>query len=85
MKTFKIFQLHSMLRKRLGDDLTYSIVLDTENTISVYISAHASKTRVNQKPLYCKLDDNDMQKEVFILANEIANMYKDKFDEIKGS
>lgn len=80
MKFARVVQFHQMLKKRLGDDLTYSLVLDNDHTISLYVSAHASKTRENtDKMIRCVFNEKDLNKEVLTLVNEIAIMYDGQF------
>lgn len=68
-----------MLQKRMGDDLVYNFILDTDDEYYLIVSAHKSKTKkmVDNQIHRCKLDKNDLNKIPFILANEIENIYKE--------
>ena len=67
-----------MLRKRMGEDLTYYLTLDTDGKYYVMVSAHNSKTRKfkNDQPVQkVTITDHDMTKQNFTLCNEINNIF----------
>lgn len=78
MKIINSVKFLKMLQKRMGDDLVYNLVLDTDGEIYLIISAHKSKSRqmVDSQLHRCKLNKEDLEKSDFILATEIENIFK---------
>lgn len=78
MKVFNTISFLAKLQKRLGNDLVYSLALDTDGTFYISVATHKSSKRKfkDNKMHPCKLTDADLLKHEFVLIEEIANIYE---------
>lgn len=76
MKFKNSFQFLEALRDELGDDLVYSLSLDTGKAI-VTISTHKSNRiyRHGRQTQSCQISPRDFKRDIKSLAEEIANTY----------
>lgn len=76
MKVEQLTKLHKLLQKHLGDDLVYSLSLDN-NEWYIVVAFSKDSTRKFKTGLIhrCKLSPADMNKHVYLLAQEIVNIF----------
>ena len=82
MKIDKSLEFIKMLKKRMGSDLVYNLFLDIDDEFYVIVSPHKSATRKykdNAQMHRVHISKNDINKQNFVLCNEINNIFRDLF------
>lgn len=84
MKIVQCVKFLKMLKSRIGSDLVYNLYIDTDDEIYITVSDHKSTRRKfsnNTKLHRIHITKHDMNKQNFILCNEINTIFKDLFTE----
>lgn len=78
-KLKKSFELHEKLKKKLSDDLVYSLVYD-HGQYMLAVSVHNSKTlkfNHNRKIQVVKLADDDLEVDLNLVVDETVRILKE--------